>query len=125
MTQFSIETLSVILLVLVLFKLPKYQKISTNWERLRDGAAALAAGGIATLLVLLVTSADRIPRLVSFFAENSFLQAKGRNVVNVILVDFRGFDTLGEITVLAVAAVGVYALVNLKTEGHGDGADRS
>jgi len=125
MTQFSIETLSVILLVLVLFKLPKYQKISTNWERLRDGAAALAAGGIATLLVLLVTSADRMPRLVSFFAENSFLQAKGRNVVNVILVDFRGFDTLGEITVLAVAAVGVYALVNLKTEGHGDGADRS
>jgi multicomponent Na+:H+ antiporter subunit A len=125
MTQFAIETLSVILIVLVLFRLPKYRRISTNGERLRDGAAALAAGGIATVLVLLVTSVDRVPRLVSFFAENSFLLAKGRNVVNVILVDFRGFDTLGEITVLAVAAVGVYALVRLRTEDHGEGADRS
>ncbi len=125
MTQFAIETLSVILLVLVLFRLPKYRRISTNWERLRDGVAALAAGGIATLLVLLVTSVDRIPRLVAFFAENSYLLAKGRNVVNVILVDFRGFDTLGEITVLAVAAVGVLALVKFRTGDRDDGADRS
>ncbi len=125
MTQFAIETLSVILLVLVLFRLPKYRRISTNWERLRDGVAAVAAGGIATLLVLLVTSVDRIPRLVAFFAENSYLLAKGRNVVNVILVDFRGFDTLGEITVLAVAAVGVLALVKFRTGDRDDGADRS
>jgi multicomponent Na+:H+ antiporter subunit A len=114
MTQFAIETLSVILLVLVLFKLPRYRKISTNRERVRDGLVAVAAGAIMTLLVLIVTSEDRTARLVSYFAENSFLQAKGRNVVNVILVDFRGFDTLGEITVLSIAAIGVYALVRLK-----------
>jgi multicomponent Na+:H+ antiporter subunit A len=46
--------------------------------------------------------------------ENSLTLAKGRNVVNVILVDFRGFDTLGEITVLMIAAIGVFALLGLK-----------
>lgn len=118
MTQFAIETLSVVLLVLVLFKLPRYRKISTNRERLRDGLVAVAAGAIMALLVLIVTSEDRTARLVSYFAENSFLQAKGRNVVNVILVDFRGFDTLGEITVLSIAAIGVYALVRLRPKQH-------
>jgi multicomponent Na+:H+ antiporter subunit A len=48
--------------------------------------------------------------------ENSWTQAHGRNVVNVILVDFRGLDTLGEITVLAVAAIGIYALLRLRLE---------
>jgi multicomponent Na+:H+ antiporter subunit A len=115
MTQFAIETLSVILLVLVLFNLPKYRKASVQFERVRDAVAALAVGSIATLMVLFVTSLDRTPRLVSFFAENSYLLAKGRNVVNVILVDFRGFDTLGEITLLSVGAVGVFALVKLKS----------
>ncbi len=125
MTQFAVETLSVILLVLVLFNLPKYRKISTNKARLRDAVAALAVGAIATLLVLVVTSMDRSPRLVSFFAENSYLLAKGRNVVNVILVDFRGFDTLGEITVLAVAALGVFALLKYDAGPRADGEAES
>lgn len=124
MTQFAIETLSVILLVLVLFNLPKYRKASASLERARDGLAALAVGSIATLMVLFVTSLDRTPRLVSFFAENSYLLAKGRNVVNVILVDFRGFDTLGEITVLSVAAVGVFALVKLSNRPGSDTSEQ-
>lgn len=124
MTQFAIETLSVILLVLVLFKLPKYQSFSTRGSRLRDAVVALSAGAVATLLVLAVTAIDRSSRLVSFFADHSLSLARGRNVVNVILVDFRGFDTLGEITVLAAAAIGVYALVRL-IPGGSDGREGS
>jgi multicomponent Na+:H+ antiporter subunit A len=51
-----------------------------------------------------------------FFAENSLTSAHGRNIVNVILVDFRALDTLGEITVLALAAVGVYSLYKFKVK---------
>jgi multisubunit Na+/H+ antiporter MnhB subunit len=54
--------------------------------------------------------------LTSYFAQHSLAQAHGRNIVNVILVDFRGLDTLGEITVLAVAGVGVYALLRLRLQ---------
>lgn len=114
MTQFAIETLSVIIFVLVLYKLPRFATFSRPSARLRDALVALAAGGLMTLLVLAVTAAPLRSRLTSFFAENSLTAANGRNIVNVILVDFRGLDTLGEITVLAVAAIGVYALLKLR-----------
>jgi multicomponent Na+:H+ antiporter subunit A len=73
-----------------------------------------------TALVLIVTAEPGRSRLAPYFAENSLLLAKGRNVVNVILVDFRALDTLGEITVLAVAAIGVYTLLKLRL-GSDDG----
>lgn len=114
MTQFAIETLSVIIFVLVLYKLPRFATFSRPSARLRDALVALAAGGLMTLLVLAVTAAPLRSRLTRFFAENSLPAANGRNIVNVILVDFRGLDTLGEITVLAVAAIGVYALLKLR-----------
>jgi len=63
-----------------------------------------------------VTSLPAQSRLTPYFAENSVPLAKGYNVVNVILVDFRGFDTMGEITVLGVAALGVYGLMKLRLE---------
>ncbi|NLI83754.1 MAG: putative monovalent cation/H+ antiporter subunit A [Deltaproteobacteria bacterium] len=113
MTQFAIETLSVILLMVVLLRLPRLRTFSTSRQRLRDALVAVSAGLITTLLVLVVTTQARNPKLADFYARNSLVLAKGRNVVNVILVDFRGFDTLGEITVLAVAAIGVYSLVKL------------
>jgi multisubunit Na+/H+ antiporter MnhB subunit len=74
---------------------------------------ALAGGSLMTILVLVITSYPLTPQLTPFFVENSLTLAKGRNVVNVILVDFRAFDTLGEITVLSTAAMGVYALIRL------------
>jgi len=113
MTQFAIESLSVVLLALVLFRLPEMERYSKPRERLRDALPALVLGGIMTVLVLAVTATPRVARLTPYFAEHTLFEAKGRNVVNVILVDFRGFDTLGEITVLAVAAVGVYSLLKL------------
>lgn len=64
-------------------------------------------------LVLFAVKVQFYSPISTYFTENSLQMAHGRNIVNVILVDFRGMDTLGEITVLAVAALGVYALIKL------------
>lgn len=119
MTQFAIESLTVVLFVLVVYRLPKFAKFSSAPTRARDFIIAGAAGGVMTLLILAVTAQPLASRLTPYFAENSWLMAKGRNVVNVILVDFRGFDTLGEITVLAIAALGVLALMKLRLQDGG------
>jgi multicomponent Na+:H+ antiporter subunit A len=116
MTQFAIETLSVILLVLVLFRMPTYKRYSGRKESIRDAIPALAAGAVVTVMVLAATAFTRESRLAPYFLENSLLLAKGRNIVNVILVDFRGLDTMGEITVLAVAAIGVHSLLRLRSK---------
>ncbi len=118
MTQLAVETLTVILFVLVVYRLPRFAALSGRGARVRDALIALLAGGLMTTLVLIATSVPREPHLAAFFAQNSWLLAKGRNVVNVILVDFRALDTLGEITVLGVAAIGVYALLRLRSSPH-------
>jgi multicomponent Na+:H+ antiporter subunit A len=119
MTQFVVETLTVILLVLVFYHLPGYATLSGAATRMRDGMVALAAGALMTGLVLVATGAPATQRISGFFLANSVPAAHGRNIVNVILVDFRALDTLGEITVLGVAAVGVYALLRLRPRREG------
>lgn len=114
MTQLMIETMTVILLVLVLYHLPGFVRFSSRVDRIRDAAVALAAGMMMTLLVLIASSVRAHPPISMFFVENSFLLGHGRNIVNVILVDFRALDTLGEITVLSLAGVGVFALLKLR-----------
>ena len=69
---------------------------------------------MVTALVLTATRAQADHSVSNFFAENSYLLAHGRNVVNVVLVDFRALDTLGEITVLCIAGIGVFALLKLR-----------
>ncbi|MDX1612970.1 MAG: putative monovalent cation/H+ antiporter subunit A [Candidatus Promineifilaceae bacterium] len=113
MTQIAIETLTVILFVLVIYRLPAFGRYSSRREVVRDAVAATIAGGMMTLLTLAVLATPLESRLRQFFESNSLEKAKGANIVNVILVDFRGLDTLGEITVLAVAALGVYSLLKL------------
>jgi multicomponent Na+:H+ antiporter subunit A len=113
MIQFAIETLTVILLILVIYRLPRFTRLTSPPARMFDILIALAGGALMTILVLVVTSYPLTPQLTPFFVENSLTLAKGRNVVNVILVDFRALDTLGEITVLSTAAMGVYALIRL------------
>jgi multicomponent Na+:H+ antiporter subunit A len=81
-------------------------------------AVSLLAGGLMTALVLSAVGLNLYPPISDYFLEQSVPLAHGRNIVNVILVDFRGTDTLGEITVLAVAAVGVIALLKFRREGH-------
>ncbi len=114
MTQFAIETLSVLLFVAVLRRLPRLKSRSAPRSRVADGLLATATGALMAGFVLAVHAEPLRSRLTPFFSEASLSLAKGRNVVNVILVDFRGLDTLGEITVLAVAAIGVFALVRLR-----------
>ncbi len=122
MVQFAIETLTVILFVLVIYQLPKYTKRNYPLHSKVLNIIVSAAGGIMMAGLMLLTSA--VPSnstLAPYFMENSLALAKGRNVVNVILVDFRGFDTLGEITVLMIAAIGVFALLGLKKGSKGGG----
>lgn len=116
-TQFVIETLTVILFVLVLFHLPNYARLSRPSTRLRDGLLATSFGVVMTLLALSVGSLRRDDSITRFLAAESVPGGHGRNVVNVILVDFRALDTLGEITVLGVAAVGAFALLKLRPRG--------
>lgn len=122
LTQFLIETLTVILLVLVLHRLPPLALISRTPARVRDMVVALLFGGTMTALVLVAWGVPFQQHASDFYAERSYTEAHGRNIVNVILVDFRGFDTLGEITVLSVAAIGVYALLKLRPQAEKEGA---
>ena len=115
MTQFAIETLSVILLALVFISLPRFTFEESVGVRLRDAVTAIGVGGVVTLIALRVLNRPLDRRISDFMAEKSYTEAHGHNIVNVILVDFRGLDTLGEITVLTMAALGVYALVRLRT----------
>ncbi len=115
MTQFSIETLTVVIFVLVVYHLPRFNMYSSGAMRLADAATALAFGTAAALVVLLAAG-EEVPfeRISKWMGENAYTEAYGRNVVNVILVDFRGMDTMGEIAVLGIAALGVYTLLRLR-----------
>lgn len=114
MTQFAIESLTVILFVLAFYHLPKFQKLSSKSSRLRDIIIASAAGVLMAVLVLVAVNVPVSDPISGFFVQNAVPEAYGRNIVNVILVDFRGIDTLGEITVLGIAGIGVYALLKLR-----------
>lgn len=114
MTQFSIDTLTVILFVLVLSSLPKYLSISDYRMRVVDGILSLSFGILITLISLEVLREPVTKDVSNFYADNAYILAKGKNVVNVILVDFRGADTLIEISVLTVAALGVFSLLKLR-----------
>jgi multicomponent Na+:H+ antiporter subunit A len=116
MTQFAIETLSVLLFVFVVYRLPRLSLTSRWPTRLVNATVAGAAGLTIALLLWAVTNAPHDAPLKHYFGAAAFPEGQGRNVVNVILVDFRAFDTLGEITVLAVAALGVHALLRLAPE---------
>ncbi len=114
MTQVLIETLTVVLLVLVVYHLPPFGALSSQAARARDMVIALTAGVLMTLMVLMVMNIPTNQSVARYYAEQSLPLAYGRNIVNVLLVDFRAFDTLGEITVLTLAAAGVYALLRLR-----------
>ena len=112
MTQFLIETLSVVLFILILNKLPLFVDISTTMA-IRRIVPSLLFGLTLTFLLLWVQQTEINPALKEYFVQNSYLEAQGRNIVNVILVDFRGIDTIGEITVLMVASLGVFSLLKI------------
>jgi multicomponent Na+:H+ antiporter subunit A len=104
----------VILFVLILWKLPHFSLMSPVASRVRDLALSIVAGAVISFLLLVIISNPQSEDLKKYYSESSYILGHGRNIVNVILVDFRSMDTLGEITVLAVAAIGVYSLLKLK-----------
>lgn len=111
LTQVAIETLTTVLFVLVLRRLPDRFERSSSMAGRPVRFAIAAAVGIMVFVFALVAAGERVGAPVSDeMTERALPDGGGRNVVNVILVDFRGFDTLGEITVLAAAAIGAVAL---------------
>ncbi|MCA1489694.1 putative monovalent cation/H+ antiporter subunit A [Ensifer sp. NBAIM29] len=114
-TQFMIETLSVVVLALVMTRLRLSPSDHRPWrEKVPDFALALACGTGFALLLLRVTGVPFDASLTAFFNEYSKAIAHGANVVNVIIVDFRGTDTLGEITVVMIAGLAILGLVRLR-----------
>ena len=120
LTQLLVEIVTTVLLLLGLRWLPKRLEemergavaIGIRLRRYRDFViAVLAGGGVGLLAFAAMTSPFATETVASYFLEKAYLEGGGKNVVNVILVDFRGFDTLGEITVLAVVALTVFALL--------------
>nr|MCU0950115.1 DUF4040 domain-containing protein [Burkholderiaceae bacterium] len=113
-TQFSVETVFVVVAATVLLKLKRLGRDQGIEEpRLRIGAAvvAIAFGGTLTLLLLAATGGVFDTALPQFFGERSVPEAYGRNVVNVIIVDFRALDTLGEIAVVAFSLLAALPLL--------------
>ncbi|PDT15276.1 Na(+)/H(+) antiporter subunit A [Rhizobium sp. J15] len=114
-TQFMVETLSVVILALVMTRLrlsPADRRPRKG--RLFDGALALACGLGFTLLLMRATQVPFNSALTDFFNAYSKSIAHGANVVNVIIVDFRGTDTLGEIAVVAVTGLAILALIRIR-----------
>ena len=113
MTQLVVETLVTVIVAIVLLKLPDFR--NEIWPskpaRLRNGIVAVTVGISVTLVLLAVTGSPPQPDLREYFERTAVPGGQGRNIVNVILVDFRALDTMGEITVLAIAGAAVFALL--------------
>ncbi len=112
LTQLSVEVVSTVLVLMGLALLPARSPAeSSRGRRLRDATIAIVAGGgIAALAWAVLTRP--FETISWYFLENTVPRGGGNNAVNVILVDFRGYDTMGEITVLGIAAIGVLALMD-------------
>ena len=111
LTQLSVEVVTVVLLMLALYFLPhKSVKQSSSGHLVRDFTLASAIGVVVGSLAYAMMTNDAAS-ISSYFLQNAKTGGGGTNVVNVILVDFRGFDTLGEITVLGIAALGILKLL--------------
>lgn len=111
LTQLSVEVVTMILMLLALFFLPQNTPKESHPRRLvRDLSLAGVVGGvIGTINYAMITRP--LDSISGYYLENSQTGGGGTNVVNVILVDFRGLDTLGEISVLGIAALGIYKLI--------------
>ncbi len=113
LTQLLVETLTVVIVSIILLRLPalKRSEQPKQFKRLMDAILAGSAGILITSLLLAVLDVNPKHTLTVFFEQNSYLAAHGKNIVNVILVDFRSLDTLGEIIVVAAAGLAGFALI--------------
>ncbi|MGO1816620.1 MAG: hydrogen gas-evolving membrane-bound hydrogenase subunit E, partial [Sphingobacterium sp.] len=100
--------------VLVLYKLPGFINLASATQRYRDIIVALGFGAILSIISLKVLHEPVPTEISDFYGENAYILARGKNVVNLILADFRGLDTMFETVVLSIAALGVYSLLKLR-----------
>jgi multicomponent K+:H+ antiporter subunit A len=118
LTQISVEVVTILLLLLALNLLPKSPKrIGTSGRRLRDGVIGITGGGAVGYAAWLVMTRPPNDPISSYHWANSYSGGGGTNVVNVTLVDFRAFDTFGEIIVLGIAALAIFALLDTAVRG--------
>nr|WP_142588411.1 monovalent cation/H+ antiporter subunit A [Pseudorhizobium halotolerans] len=117
-TQLLVEIVTTVLILLGLRWLPKRTEelkdeltFRARFRRFRDLILAMACGVGMAFIAYAVMTMSVPDAIANYFISNAYSQGGGRNIVNVILVDFRGFDTLGEITVLGIVALTVYALL--------------
>ncbi|RHW36827.1 Na+/H+ antiporter subunit A [Lysinibacillus yapensis] len=120
LTQLVIETISVALFLLAFYHLPKFKKEQER-NRFKFGRAlvSFAVGAMVTLVALSAHSQKLVPSIAEYYKETVYSLAGGGNIVNVILVDYRGFDTLFEITVLAIAGMAIYGMIKLRLSRKG------
>lgn len=115
LTQLVIETVSVSLFLLCFYHLPKLRKSEGRVGfKLFNLLIAAGVGAIVTVISLSAHSSKKFESISNYYIENTYKKAGGENMVNVILVDFRGFDTLFEICVLGIAALGIYGMIKLR-----------
>lgn len=113
LTQMVVETVTTVLFLLCFYHLPKLGKrVEPMKFKLTNGIISVLMGVLVTVFSILAFNHKLFPPITSFF-ENSFELAGGKNIVNTILVDFRGFDTMLEISVLVIAGLGVFSLIRL------------
>jgi multicomponent K+:H+ antiporter subunit A len=118
LTQISVEIITILLLLLALNLLPKQPgRLSGNGLRLRDALIGVAGGGCAGFASWAVMTRPPSDPISTYHWANSYSGGGGTNVVNVTLVDFRAFDTFGEIIVLGIAALAIFALLQTATRG--------
>jgi multicomponent Na+:H+ antiporter subunit A len=116
-TQFAVEVAFVVVIAAILLRVRRLDLEPAGAQRAWPRALiALAFGAVAVALLLAAAAGPIDPSLAQYFAERAVPQANGRNVVNVILVDFRAVDTLGEIAVVAVSFVAALPLLRLARE---------
>ena len=114
LTQFAVETLSVVVFLLVLRRLPdRFERRPQAVGRVYRLTVAAAVGVFVVLMAVAVSGSRTAPPVSRAMSERALADGDGKNVVNVILVDIRGMDTMGEITVLVAAAIGIVALARV------------
>ncbi|MFC0299801.1 Na+/H+ antiporter subunit A [Virgibacillus soli] len=117
LTQLVIETVSVVLFLLCFYHLPKMQKRDEKPKtKLVNAIIAISFGTLMTIVGISAHSSNWFKSISDYFIETADTIGGGTNIVNVILVDMRGLDTLFEITVLGIAALAIYSLIKLRKD---------
>lgn len=115
LTQLVIETISVVLYLLVFYHLPQFSNIEEKprWFSVKT-FISIGVGLVVFLISISAYDTTFYDSISQYYIDNTYTKAAGKNIVNVILVDFRGFDTLFETAVLAIASIGIFGMIKLR-----------